>query len=93
MHYKQQCRAQALISGTVGMQVFAAVVRHLDWGIVRCLVIAGPGFTKDQFRKYLDEEAVRRDVRCTVSSCMELPGVCWHMHALHCGISLSVEVR
>ena len=35
-------------------QVFTAVVRHIDWDIVRCLVIAGPGFAKDQFREYLD---------------------------------------
>ena len=35
-------------------QVFTAVVRHVDWDIVRCLVIAGPGFAKDQFREYLD---------------------------------------
>lgn len=44
-------------------QVFTAVTRHVDWSIVRCLVIAGPGFTKEEFRKYLDAEAVRRDIR------------------------------
>jgi len=25
-------------------------VRHVDWGIVKCLVIAGPGFAKESFR-------------------------------------------
>jgi protein pelota len=45
------------------LQVFAAVVRHIDWGIVKCLVIAGPGFAKDSFKTYLDAEAVKRDVR------------------------------
>jgi hypothetical protein len=45
------------------LQVFAAVVRHVDWGIVKCLVIAGPGFAKDSFKTYLDAEAVKRDVR------------------------------
>lgn len=44
-------------------QVFTAVVRHVDWSIVKCLVIAGPGFAKDTFKTYLDAEAVRRDVR------------------------------
>ncbi|EFN59828.1 hypothetical protein CHLNCDRAFT_29371 [Chlorella variabilis] len=44
-------------------KVFAAVVRHVDWDIVRCLVIAGPGFAKDQFREYLDKEAQRRELR------------------------------
>lgn len=45
------------------LQVFTAVVRHVDWSIVKCLVIAGPGFAKDTFKAYLDAEAVRRDVR------------------------------
>jgi len=39
------------------------VVRHVDWAVVRCLVIAGPGFTKDAFRAHLDTEAVRRELR------------------------------
>lgn len=38
-------------------------MRHVDWSIVKCLVIAGPGFTKDEFRSFLDAEAVRRDDR------------------------------
>ena len=29
------------------------MARHVDWGVVRCLVIAGPGFAKEQFREYL----------------------------------------
>ena len=45
-------------------QVLAAVVRHVDWAVVRCLVIAGPGFAKDAFRAHLDAEAVRRELRC-----------------------------
>ncbi|CAL5227732.1 g10747 [Coccomyxa viridis] len=44
-------------------KVYAAVERHVDWNIVRCLVIAGPGFMKDQFKEYLHAEAVRRDTR------------------------------
>jgi protein pelota len=40
-----------------------AVERHIDWDIVKCLVLAGPGFVKDDFKKHLEEEAVRRDLR------------------------------
>lgn len=47
----------------VSAQVLAAVLRHVDWGIVKCLVIAGPGFAKDSFKTYLDAEAVKRDIR------------------------------
>ncbi len=43
--------------------VLAAVVRHVDFGVVKCLVIAGPGFAKDAFKAYLEAEAVRRDLR------------------------------
>ena len=35
--------------------MFNAVARHVDWEIVRCLVIAGPGFAKEQFKEYLDK--------------------------------------
>ncbi len=48
------------------MQVYAAVERHVDWTVVRCLVIAGPGFMKDQFKEYLHAEAVRRDTRSAI---------------------------
>lgn len=37
-------------------KVLTVVTRHVDWTIVRCLVIAGPGFTKEEFRKYLDQK-------------------------------------
>ncbi len=42
--------------------VFTAVVRHVDFSIVKCLVIAGPGFAKESFKEYLELEAVRREV-------------------------------
>ncbi len=38
-------------------------MRHVDWAVVRCLIIAGPGFAKDGFRAHLEAEAVRRDLR------------------------------
>lgn len=44
--------------------VFTAVIRHVDFSVVKCLVIAGPGFAKDSFREFLDAEAVRREIRC-----------------------------
>ncbi len=45
------------------MQVLTAVERHVNWETVKCLVIAGPGFVKDDFKKHMDAEAVRRDLR------------------------------
>lgn len=43
--------------------VFKAVVQHVDFSVVKCLVIAGPGFAKDEFKQFLDEEAVKQNVR------------------------------
>ena len=40
----------------------------MDWQTVKCLVIAGPGFVKDDFKKHMDEEAVRQDLRQDWSS-------------------------
>ena len=45
------------------LQVLNATERHIDWETVKCLVIAGPGFVKDDFKKHMDEEAVRKDLR------------------------------
>ena len=38
-------------------KVGAAIARHVDWGVVRCLVIAGPGFGKDGLVARLNERA------------------------------------
>eukprot|EP00191_Tetraselmis_sp_GSL018_P023381 CAMPEP_0177625200 /NCGR_PEP_ID=MMETSP0419_2-20121207/29956_1 /TAXON_ID=582737 /ORGANISM="Tetraselmis sp., Strain GSL018" /LENGTH=556 /DNA_ID=CAMNT_0019126097 /DNA_START=340 /DNA_END=2013 /DNA_ORIENTATION=- len=39
-----------------------AVLKHVDFSIVRCLVIAGPGFVKENVKSYLDAE-VRSSAR------------------------------
>jgi protein pelota len=43
--------------------VLQAVLRHVDFGVVRCLLIAGPGFTKDGLLAYLLAEAQKRELR------------------------------
>lgn len=76
------------------LQVYEGIVRHVDWEVVRCLVIAGPGFTKDSFRGFLDAEAVRQDNRYSAKlvvhlaenflgcNCRTLLLVCWLAAAL-----------
>ena len=66
-------------------QVFAAVVRHVDWSIVKCLVIAGPGFAKDEFKAHLELEAVRQGVRPLIehkSSVVVAPASTAYKHSL-----------
>ncbi|KAJ3608521.1 hypothetical protein NHX12_025568 [Muraenolepis orangiensis] len=41
--------------------VMQAILRHVDFGVVKCVLVASPGFVKDQFISYLYREAVRHD--------------------------------
>ena len=47
----------------IPLQVLAGILRHVDWAIVKCLVIAGPAFTKDQFKSFMELQAVQKDLR------------------------------
>ncbi|KAJ3608520.1 hypothetical protein NHX12_025567 [Muraenolepis orangiensis] len=41
--------------------VMQAILSHVDFGVVKCVLVASPGFVKDQFISYLYREAVRHD--------------------------------
>ncbi|KAL2549124.1 Protein PELOTA 1 [Forsythia ovata] len=43
--------------------VLQAFLKHIDFKVVRCAVIASPGFTKDQFHRHLMLEAERKQLR------------------------------
>ena len=43
--------------------VYRAILQHIDFSRIKCLIIASPGFVKDDFWKYVLEESVRRDDR------------------------------
>jgi len=44
-------------------QILQALLRHVDWATLRCLLVAGPGFTKDALVGYLHAEAQKRELR------------------------------
>ncbi|KAJ8763776.1 hypothetical protein K2173_003558 [Erythroxylum novogranatense] len=48
--------------------VLQAFLKHVDFSIVRCAVIASPGFTKDQFHHHLLLEAERRQLRSIIEN-------------------------
>ncbi|KAK9200593.1 hypothetical protein WN944_015791 [Citrus x changshan-huyou] len=48
--------------------VLHAFLKHVDFNVVRCAVIASPGFTKDQFHRYLLLEAERRQLRPIIAN-------------------------
>ncbi|XP_062006769.1 protein PELOTA 1 [Rosa rugosa] len=43
--------------------VLQAFLKNVDFSVVRCAVIASPGFTKDQFHRHLLLEAERKQLR------------------------------
>lgn len=43
--------------------VYQAVLRHIDFGRVKVILLASPGFVKDDFFKYAQQESVRREDR------------------------------
>jgi len=38
-----------------------AILRHIRFDIVKCTIIASPGFVRDQFFEYVMQEAVKTD--------------------------------
>merc|ERR1712180_301601 len=40
-------------------QIIAAITRHFDFDIIKCVLIASPGFVKDQFAEYMFAQAVK----------------------------------
>lgn len=38
-----------------------AILRHIRFDIIKCTIIASPGFVKDQFYEYVMQEAVKSD--------------------------------
>lgn len=41
--------------------VMQAILRHINFDIVKCILVASPGFVKDQFFEYMYQMAVKTD--------------------------------
>lgn len=42
-------------------QVMQAILRHINFDVVKCILIASPGFVKDQFFDYMFQMAIKTD--------------------------------
>lgn len=49
-------------------QVFRAIEQYIDLNNIKVLLIASPGFVKDEFYKHMMLEAARRDVRSVIEN-------------------------
>lgn len=39
------------------------LLRHINFDLIKVILIASPGFIRDQFHKYLFEEALKNDIK------------------------------
>lgn len=37
------------------------ILRHVNFDIVKCIILASPGFVKDQFMDYMIQQAIKLD--------------------------------
>lgn len=43
--------------------VMQGIIRHINFDIVKCVLVASPGFVKDQFFEFMFEQAVKNDIK------------------------------
>lgn len=48
--------------------ILQALLRHVDFEIVKCVIVASPGFTKDQFYKYLCDRMVKENIKVLIDN-------------------------
>ncbi|KAL4714575.1 hypothetical protein ACJJTC_006621 [Scirpophaga incertulas] len=48
--------------------VMQGILRHVDFNIVKCVIIASPGFVKDQFFDFMMQQAVKTDNKLLIDN-------------------------
>lgn len=48
--------------------VLQGILRHINFDVVKCVLIASPGFVKDQFFEYMNQQAVKTDNKVSLLS-------------------------
>ncbi|XP_073825563.1 protein pelota [Musca autumnalis] len=43
--------------------VMQGILRHVNFDVVKCVLVASPGFVKDQFMEYMFQQAVKLDIK------------------------------
>uniref|UniRef100_A0A6M2DF58 Protein pelota homolog n=1 Tax=Xenopsylla cheopis TaxID=163159 RepID=A0A6M2DF58_XENCH len=43
--------------------VLQAILRHINFEIVKCILVASPGFVKEQFYDYMFQKAIKSDIK------------------------------
>jgi len=48
--------------------VMDSITRTFNFDVVKCILIASPGFVKDEFYNYMLQEAIRRDIKILIDN-------------------------
>lgn len=48
--------------------IIQAILRHIDFEIVKCVLIASPGFVRDQFYEYMFQMAIKTDNKTLIEN-------------------------
>ncbi|XP_013398167.1 protein pelota homolog isoform X2 [Lingula anatina] len=66
-------------------QIIQAIQRHVNFDVVKCVLIASPGFLKDQFIDYMFTQALKLDIKILLenkSKFLAVHSSSGHKHAL-----------
>lgn len=48
--------------------VMQGILRHINFEVVKCVILASPGFVKDQFHDFMIQEAVKQDIKVLIEN-------------------------
>ncbi|XP_063821919.1 protein pelota [Ostrinia nubilalis] len=48
--------------------VMQGILRHVEFSVVKCVIVASPGFVKDQFFEYMMQQAVKTDNKLLIEN-------------------------
>lgn len=49
-------------------QIIQAIIRHFNFDVIKCVLVASPGFVKDQFTDYMFSQAIKLDQKVLVEN-------------------------
>ncbi|XP_071495693.1 protein pelota homolog [Diadema setosum] len=65
--------------------VMQGILRHINFDIVKCVLVGSPGFVKDQFCEYMFQQAIKQDLKILLenkSKFVQVHASSGHKHAL-----------
>lgn len=48
--------------------MYQGILRHVNFDIVKCIILASPGFVRDQFMNYMIQQAIKSDNKLIIEN-------------------------